>query len=103
MFSTDERASYFFFALSVRVPAFCMFMSACALTACLALIAFATFPGGALVLSFVVGVLMSLQFIVFGVSWLGRQVVTGGRAGGERVRGAVKRVRSMTTSVVVQQ
>ncbi|KJA17960.1 hypothetical protein HYPSUDRAFT_70328 [Hypholoma sublateritium FD-334 SS-4] len=102
VFSTDERASYFFFALSARVPAFCMFMSACALTACLALIAFATFPGGVLVLSFVVGVLMSLQFIVFGMSWLGRQVVTGGRAGGERVRGAVKRVRSMTTSTVVE-
>ena len=79
-----------------------MFMAACALTTCLALIAFATFPGGVLVLCFVVGMLMSLQFIVFGVSWLGRQVVIGGRAGGERVRGAVKRVRSLTVSVPVE-
>lgn len=70
-----------------------MFISACALTACLALIAFATFPQGVLVICFMVGVLMSLQFIVFGVHWAAKHVVQGGRKGGEKVRVVV---RSMT-------
>ncbi|KAF8160156.1 hypothetical protein BJ912DRAFT_936177 [Pholiota molesta] len=84
--SRDLFESHFFFALSARVPALCMFIAACALTACLALIAFATFPQGVLLICFLVGVLMSLQFIVFGLNWAARRVVQGGRRGGERVR-----------------
>ncbi|KAF9476164.1 hypothetical protein BDN70DRAFT_995871 [Pholiota conissans] len=101
--SRDLFNTHFFFALSARVPALCMFTSACALTACLALIAFATFPQGVLVLCFLVGVLMSLQFIVFGVSWVGKRVVMGGKKGGERVRGVVMRVTGKDSEEVVVQ
>ena len=70
-----------FFALSARVPAACMLISASTLTPCIVLIAFSAFPAGVSVLSAAVVVLMGLQFIVFGCIWFGRKVVQGRRVG----------------------
>ena len=56
-----------------------MVTSACALTTFLALVAYDAWPMGVLVTCFLWGVLMTLQFFVYGVHWAGKTVVAGGR------------------------
>lgn len=88
----DLYGLYFFFALSSRMPAICMLFSAVALMAFLCFVAFEVWPNGVLVVCFVVGIIMSLQFLVFGVHWCANKVVAGGRAGREGVQIAVRRM-----------
>ncbi|KAF8803090.1 hypothetical protein BYT27DRAFT_7195962 [Phlegmacium glaucopus] len=89
----DVYGSYFFFSLSARVPALCMFISAFCLMGFLGLVAFNAWPQGVIAVCFLVGVVMSLQFLVFGAHWCATRVVEGGRASG---RSVVRVVRSMT-------
>ncbi len=81
----DVYGTYFFFSISARVPMICTFISAVSLMGFLSLVAFATWPGAVLVLCFVVGILMSLQFLVYGVHLAAKTVAYQGRAGGRRV------------------
>ncbi|KAF8163851.1 hypothetical protein B0H34DRAFT_341343 [Crassisporium funariophilum] len=92
----DVYDSYFFFALSARVPALCMFISALSLMGFLGLVAFEAWPQGVIVVCFVVGVVMSLQFLVFGAHWCAERVVKGGRAGGRGIVRVVRGVQKMT-------
>jgi len=93
----DVYGSYFFFSLSARVPAFCMFISAVSLMGFLGLVAFEAWPQGVIVVFFFVGVVMSMQFLVYGVHMAARTVANGGRASGRQVVRAVTLVRGMTT------
>ncbi|KAG5732599.1 hypothetical protein E4T56_gene16874 [Termitomyces sp. T112] len=65
----DIYSSYFFFSLSSRVPALCLFFSALTLMEFMALVAFEVWPMGVLVVCFGVGIVMTLQFLVFGAHW----------------------------------
>jgi len=89
----DVYGTYFFFSLSSRVPSFCMFISAFSLMGFLGLVAFDAWPYGVMAVSFLVGVVMSLQFLVFGAHWCATRVVEGGMAGR---RGVVRVMRRMT-------
>ncbi|KNZ71289.1 hypothetical protein J132_00070, partial [Termitomyces sp. J132] len=66
----DIYSSYFFFSVSSRVPAICLFFSALTLMAFMALVAFEVWPTGVLVVCFGVGIMMTLQFLVFGAHWV---------------------------------
>jgi len=65
--AVDLYGKYLFFCISARIPALCMFTSAFALMIFLLSVAWTAWPTAVLVMSFVVGVLISLQFIVYGV------------------------------------
>ncbi|RDB24425.1 hypothetical protein Hypma_008469 [Hypsizygus marmoreus] len=71
----DLYSSYFFFCLSARVPALCLFVSALSLMAFLGLVAFEVWPLGVLVTCFIVGLVMTLQFLVFGAHWCVMRVI----------------------------
>lgn len=81
----DVYGTYLFFSISARVPMICTFIAAVSLMGFLSLVAFATWPEAVLVLCFVVGILMSLQFLVYGVHLAAKTVANGGRAGGRQV------------------
>lgn len=91
----DLYGSYFFFALCSRMPAVCMFTSALALMTFLGLVAFEVWPQGVLVVCFFVGLIMTLQFLVFGAHWCANKIVAGGKASKQ---GVVAVVRKMTTA-----
>ena len=55
-----------------------MLSSAISLLGFLGLVAFEVWPTGVLVACFLVGVLLSMQFLVYGVHWVGGRVVSGG-------------------------
>ncbi|TFK72754.1 hypothetical protein BDN72DRAFT_792046 [Pluteus cervinus] len=76
----DVFDSYFFFSISSRVPAFCMFASSVALMLFLGMVAFDVWPQGVLVTCFLVGLVMTMQFLVYGVHWTATRVVQGSRA-----------------------
>ncbi|KAF8957702.1 hypothetical protein BDZ97DRAFT_1951081 [Flammula alnicola] len=94
--SRDLFKSYFFFSLSARVPALCMFISAVSMMGFLGMVAFDAWPQGIIVMCFLVGLIMTLQFLVFSAHWCVKRVAQGGRAGGMQVVRAVQVVRSMT-------
>ncbi|KAJ7223184.1 hypothetical protein GGX14DRAFT_657594 [Mycena pura] len=71
--STD-RPSYFFFALSARVPSLLMLVSALALLLFLTVVAWNAWPSAVVVGCFIVGVLMGLQWLVLCVLWVVRTV-----------------------------
>jgi hypothetical protein len=71
----DVYSSYFFFSLSARIPVICMLTAAISLTSFLALVAYDAWPTGVLVMCFLCGLVMSLQFLVYGVHWVGKVVV----------------------------
>ncbi|KAG6836570.1 hypothetical protein H0H93_006674 [Arthromyces matolae] len=71
----DVYSSYFFFALSARVPALCTFCSATALMVFMGLVAFEVWPTGVLLTCFVIGIVMTLQFLVFGAHWCVLRIV----------------------------
>lgn len=77
--SRDMFGSYFFFSLQARVPIICMLMSGMSLMGFLGVVAWSVWPTGLLVMSFLVGVLMTLQFLVFGAWWFVGKVMCGGR------------------------
>jgi hypothetical protein len=61
----DIYGSYFFFALSSRVPALCLFISSVTLMLFLGLVAFDVWPMGVLITSFAIGIIMGLQWLVW--------------------------------------
>ncbi|KAF9227051.1 hypothetical protein BS17DRAFT_774855 [Gyrodon lividus] len=63
----DVYGKYLFFCISARLPALCMFASAFALMTFLLSVAWSAWPNAVLVMSFVAGMLISLQFIVYGL------------------------------------
>ncbi|KAN0091511.1 hypothetical protein V8E55_005077 [Tylopilus felleus] len=65
--AVDVYGKYLFFCISARIPALCMFTSAFALMTFLLSVAWSAWPTAVLVMSFMAGVLVSLQFIVYGV------------------------------------
>jgi len=73
-----------------------MFISAVSLMGFLGLVAFNAWPQGVTVVFFFVGIIMSLQFLVYGVHMAARTVANGGRASSRQVVRAVGMVRSMT-------
>ncbi|KAK0220466.1 hypothetical protein IW262DRAFT_1026537 [Armillaria fumosa] len=80
--SRDMFGSYFFFSLQARVPIICMLISGVSLMGFLGIVAWSVWPTGLLVLSFLVGVLMTLQFLVFGAWWfVGKAMCTGRKIG----------------------
>ncbi|KAF4573594.1 C2 domain-containing protein [Pleurotus pulmonarius] len=62
----DVFDSYFFFAISARVPCFCMLVSAVSLLGFLGRVAYNVWPEGVIVACFFVGMLMTLQFLAKG-------------------------------------
>ncbi|KAG2148700.1 uncharacterized protein EDB93DRAFT_1144346 [Suillus bovinus] len=66
-FARDVYGKYLFFCISSRLPAVCMFMSACALMAFLLSVAWSARPTIVLVMCFIAGVMISLQFIIYGL------------------------------------
>ncbi|KAG6915177.1 hypothetical protein DXG01_012861, partial [Tephrocybe rancida] len=63
----DVYSSFFFFALSARMPALCIVISSFSLMVFMALIAFEVWPVGMLMMCFGMGLVMTLQFLVYGV------------------------------------
>ncbi|KAI9062574.1 hypothetical protein FKP32DRAFT_1677105 [Trametes sanguinea] len=63
----DLYDSYFFFCLTCRLPSMCMLVSALALMLFLLGVAWSAWPTVVLVMSFVAGVLLTSQFLVFGI------------------------------------
>lgn len=94
----DVYGSYFFFALSARMPAVCMLLSALALMAFLGLVAFQVWPEGVAVVFFLVGLIMSLQFLVYGVHWCAGKIVAGGKASRQGVVMVVRKVTQTSVS-----
>lgn len=58
--------TYFFFCLYCRIPTVCLLVSATCLTLFLLTVAWAEWPSAVLVVSFLAGILFSLQYLVFG-------------------------------------
>ncbi|PPQ87414.1 LOW QUALITY PROTEIN: hypothetical protein CVT25_008110 [Psilocybe cyanescens] len=77
----DLHGSYFF-SLSARVPASCMFISA--------VVAFNAWPHSVIGISFLVGAIISMQFLVYGAHWCASRVAEGGRVGGRGVMTVVR-------------
>jgi hypothetical protein len=77
-YRTRDVYSSYFFALCSRMPAICMLISTFALMAFLGLVAFEVWPQGVLAVSFFIGIIMSLQFLVFGAWWRANKLVEGG-------------------------
>ncbi|KAJ7045903.1 hypothetical protein C8F04DRAFT_1066646 [Mycena alexandri] len=71
---STENPSYFFFAISARIPSLLMFISAIALMLFMAIVAWSAWPMAVLALSFLVGLLLGLQFLVFGLLWIAKTV-----------------------------
>ncbi|KAI0352199.1 hypothetical protein OH77DRAFT_1498079 [Trametes cingulata] len=63
----DVYGSYFFFCLTCRFPVMCMFVSALALMLFLLGVAWTAWPTAVLVMSFVAGLLLTSQFLVYGI------------------------------------
>ncbi|KAH9926372.1 uncharacterized protein B0H18DRAFT_1005746 [Fomitopsis serialis] len=79
----DVYGTYFFFCLYCRVPTLCMLVSAMCLMIFLLTVAWAEWPSAVLVVSFLSGVLFTLQYLVFGchrifnlVAWCVRRAWT---------------------------
>lgn len=66
-FARDVYGKYLFFCISSRLPAVCMFVSACALMAFLLSVAWSAWPTAVVAMCFIAGVLISLQFIIYGL------------------------------------
>jgi len=74
--------TYFFFSLSSRVPTLCLFISALSLMGFLWIVAYTVWPAAVLAACFFVGVIMSLQFLVY----FTHKAAQRGMAGVQRVR-----------------
>lgn len=99
----DEDPTYFYFCLVCRLPAMCLFVSSCALMLFLLAVAWDAWPTAVLVMCFLAGILLTLQYLVFGakrlvggVVWVVKKVVgmvrrprqnrSGGSGGGGQSR-----------------
>ncbi|KAH9854503.1 hypothetical protein C2E23DRAFT_884079 [Lenzites betulinus] len=63
----DVYNSYFFFCLTCRLPTMCMFLSTLSLMFFLLAVAWTAWPTAVLVMSFAAGILLTSQFLVFGI------------------------------------
>ncbi|KZT01146.1 uncharacterized protein LAESUDRAFT_752811 [Laetiporus sulphureus 93-53] len=68
----DVYKSYFFFCLTCRLPTLCLCMSAGTLMVFLLAVAWTAWPAAVLALSFIGGLLFTLQYLVYGCDRLGR-------------------------------
>ncbi|KIL71154.1 hypothetical protein M378DRAFT_154629 [Amanita muscaria Koide BX008] len=91
----DLFDSYFFFCLSARVPALCMVISGVSLMLFLGLVAYEAWPQAVLVISFFIGLMMTLQFLAFTAHWCAMKIVQGGKAGTRTIRTVVKSIRKI--------
>ncbi|KAI0299943.1 hypothetical protein BC826DRAFT_719646 [Russula brevipes] len=89
----DLYGSYFFFALSSRLPIIALFVAVLTLVVFLGTIAWNAWPTAVLVMCVLTGVLISLQFIVYGfhrfalcLAWMLRGVWLGVAYFGSRIR-----------------
>ncbi|KAH9973354.1 hypothetical protein BGW80DRAFT_1310301 [Lactifluus volemus] len=96
--AVDIYGSYFFFALSSRLPLVSLFISVLSLVGFLCAMAWAAWPTAVLVMCVFAGVLVSLQFIVYGchrialgLAWILRGFWLGACYFGSRVRGVFAR------------
>jgi hypothetical protein len=62
----DTFGSYFFFCLCCRLPTFFMLISSIALLAFMFFVSFQVWPQAVLVISFLAGILVTLQYLLFG-------------------------------------
>ena len=99
----DIYGSYFFFALSSRLPLVALFVSVLALVGSLCAIAWTAWPAAVLVMCVLTGVLVSLQFIVYGfhrlalgLAWMLRGAWLGAVYVGSKARAVFTRDRSQT-------
>ena len=92
----DVYGTYFFFCLTCRLPTLCLFLSASSLMVFLLTVAYDAWPTAVLVMSFIAGIMMSLQYLIFGfhrlinaIVWVVRWCWLGvGRLLGRREAGA---------------
>ena len=63
----DVYNTYFFFALTCRLPILCMALSTVSLMSFLLAVAWTAWPTAVLVMSFVAGFLLTSQFVIFGL------------------------------------
>ncbi|TCD59964.1 hypothetical protein EIP91_011005 [Steccherinum ochraceum] len=84
----DVYNTYFFFCLTCRFPTLCLLVAACALMVFLLAVAYVAWPDAVLVMSVIAGMLMTLQYLVYGfhragnvVVWVVRWRYTGGGGG----------------------
>ena len=91
--AVDIYGSWFFFALSSRLPLIALIVSVLALVGFLGAVAWAAWPTAVLVMCGITGVLVSLQFIVYGfhrlalcLAWFLRGAWLGAVYVGSRIR-----------------
>ena len=96
--AVDVYGSYFFFALSSRLPLVALIISVLALVGFLGAIAWTAWPSAVLVMCVITGVLVSLQFIVYGchrlalgLAWMLRGAWLGAVYVGRRLRAVFER------------
>ncbi|KAL4248404.1 hypothetical protein ABKN59_006838 [Abortiporus biennis] len=63
----DVYSSYIFFSLACRLPSLLMFISSLSLTTFLLTVAWEAWPTAVIVMSFLAGILVGLQYLVYGV------------------------------------
>ncbi|KAI0312830.1 hypothetical protein OF83DRAFT_1086747 [Amylostereum chailletii] len=76
----DIYNGYFFFALTSRVPLLALLLAALSLALFLVSVAWTAWPSAVLVLSFLAGMLVCLQFLVYGVQQAALAIARGVRA-----------------------
>ena len=91
--AVDIYGSYFFFALSSRLPLVALMISVLALVGFLGAVAWVAWPTAVVVMCGITGVLVSLQFIVYGchrlafcLAWIVRGAWLGAVYIGSRIR-----------------
>jgi len=91
--AVDIYGSYFFFSLSSRLPLVALFVAVLALVGFLAAMAWTAWPTAVLVMCVLTGMLVSLQFIVYGfhrfalgLAWILRGAWLGALYVGNRAR-----------------
>ncbi|KAH9988208.1 hypothetical protein BJV77DRAFT_1022843 [Russula vinacea] len=96
--AVDIYGSYFFFSLSSRLPLVALIISVLALVGFLCAVAWTAWPTAVLVMCLITGVLVSLQFIVYGfhrlalcLAWMLRGVWLGIFFVGSRLRAVFRR------------
>jgi len=101
--AVDIYGSYFFFSLSSRIPLLALFIAILALVGFLGAIAWTAWPTAVLVMCVLTGMLVSLQFIVFGfhrlalcLAWILRGVWLGAVYVVNWARGVFVRGQAMT-------
>ena len=80
----DTFDGYFFFCLCCRLPTFFMLISSIALLAFMFFVSFQVWPQAVLVVSFLAGILVTLQYLLFGahrivlgIRWIFRRIGAG--------------------------